>query len=120
MLVLQDQAHFEALFRNPDPIWIPERGPGGIFFVYFTAAWCGPCRKLDKPAIVALCKEVAIPIYICDAEANEYTSGYCGVRKFPSFVAFHVGKQLDTLTSSNTEVVLEWIRSQTAKYLLQK
>jgi thioredoxin-like negative regulator of GroEL len=100
---LDTQQQFEALWFNeldPKP-WI----------VYFTAAWCGPCKRLDLDAIQAAAKDKGIRIYKCDASINEYTSGYCGVRAFPTFLCMKPRAVLKTLKSSNTVDVVEWIRT---------
>ena len=116
---IKNQMHFENLFRNPEPFWIPENSDEKItltrrlsdyrFIVYFTASWCKPCKKLDRDLIVAKAKESFLPIYICDAEENEYTPGFCGVRSFPTFVLFALNKQINTITTSSTDVILKWI-----------
>ena len=38
------------------------------FFVYFTASWCGPCRRLDLDAIEAAAK--ATVIYYLEGRAD--------------------------------------------------
>lgn len=107
---LESQKHFEILFRdlNTEPQSIRESDR--IFIVYFTANWCKPCEKLDKLLITEECKKKGIPIYVCRAEVNDYTAGFCNVRSFPSFSVFrNPGKQLSTITTSSTEKVLAWI-----------
>lgn len=98
---LATQEQYEAL-------WF---GPGTQpFLILFTAAWCKPCKKLDLAAIAAAAAD--IPFYICDATVNNYTPGYCGVRSFPTFLLLRPQKEIGRITSSNTEVVCEWIRHQ--------
>lgn len=102
MKVLETQAEFEALwFSSESCEWI----------VYFTAAWCKPCAKLDLTQIQAAADEKGIDIYKCDETVNEYTSGYCGVRRFPTFVYFKPKAIMNTLQSSNTDDVVKWIQT---------
>lgn len=102
-----DQAHFETLYRDPKAEG--RRVSDTLFIVYFTAAWCSPCKKLDKDLIVAAAKEKDIPIYVCDYVTNEYTVGYCMVNAFPTFVAYRLGKEKNRLASNSTEAVVTWI-----------
>ena len=104
---IADQAHFETLFRDPKAEG--RRISDTLFIVYFTAAWCGPCKKLDRDLIAAAAKDKGIPIYICDYVTNEYTVGYCMVRGFPTFVAFNLGKEKNRLQSNQTEAIITWI-----------
>ena len=104
---IADQQHFEALYRDLKAEG--RRVSDTLFIVYFTAAWCGPCKKLDKDLIVAAAKEKGIPIYICDYVTNEYTVGYCMVNSFPTFVAYRLGKEKNRLASNQTEAVVTWI-----------
>jgi thiol-disulfide isomerase/thioredoxin len=81
------------------------------FLIWFTAAWCKPCKRLDPAAIAAVAAVGGIPFYICDYTVNNYTPGYCGVRAFPTFLMLQPQRELARLTSSSTETVCEWIRN---------
>jgi hypothetical protein len=98
---LTTQAQYEELWfgRGTQP-----------FLIWFTAAWCKPCKKLDHTALAAAAAERGIPFYICDEAINKYTPGYCGVRAFPTFLLLKPQAELGRLTSSNTVTVCEWIR----------
>lgn len=98
---LATQSQFEELWFSNDASrqWI----------VYFTAAWCGPCKLLDTDTIANTAQEKGIPIYKCDETVNDYTSGYCGIRKFPTFVLFNPKKVRDTISSNNTQTIIDWI-----------
>lgn len=97
--LLETQADFEALWTsiNTDP-WI----------VYFTAAWCKACKSID---IEEICKSTNIPVYKCDESQNTYTIGYCGIRKFPTFVCYKPGKIISTCQSNNMDDIFSWIKS---------
>ena len=79
---------------------------------YFTAAWCGPCKRLDLAAIQEAAAEKGIKIYKCDYVVNEYTPGYCSVRAFPTFVCMKPKAIMSTLKSAETAEVVRWIQSQ--------
>jgi hypothetical protein len=102
---IDTQAQFERLWFSTDTD-APSR-----WIVYFTAAWCGPCKRLDLDAIQAAAGEKGIQLYKCDYVVNEYTSGYCGIRAFPSFVCMKPKAIMSTLKSAETAEVIRWIQS---------
>ena len=99
------QEQFEAMWWTKDPESPFQKG----FLIYFTAAWCGPCKKLDQVAIEAAAAALDIPYYKCDESVNKYTSVYCGVRAFPTFQFCKPKTLVGTCTSANTEEVLTWL-----------
>jgi len=103
------QEQFEAMWWTKDPGSEFQKG----FFVYFTAAWCKPCKKIDHAAVEAAVCAKGIPYYICDETVNKYTSGYCNVRKFPTFQFCKPKTLVGSLSSSDTEEILAWISSCT-------
>ena len=75
--------------------------------VYFTASWCGACKRLDLDKIQA--HNTTVVWYKCDIDVNKYTLGYCGLSKIPSFAFIKDGKFLGKFTSSDTDMVIEMI-----------
>lgn len=80
------------------------------FLIWFTAAWCKPCKRLDPVAIAAAAAARGLSFYSCDDTVNNYTAGYCRIRAFPTFLLLRPQKELARFTSSNTEAVCEWIQ----------
>ena len=113
---LIDQAMFEQLWLQPvEPG--PEcyegcRDADNSWIVYFTAAWCGPCKKLDCAELDKVASERNLTIWKCDAVVNDYTAGYCGVKAFPTFMHFRPKKAVSTIQSNNTEEVKRWLSQQ--------
>jgi thioredoxin-like negative regulator of GroEL len=106
MRYLMNQEEFEQLLgRQPVPegTVIPH-----MTVIYFTATWCGACRKLDIPALEAAVPEVNW--LKCDVDQNNYTAGYCGVRSIPTFLIVADKKVVDTYSSSDNFKVETWIR----------
>lgn len=101
------QEEFEQLI-GVQPV--PDNTPVPAFSViYFTAPWCGACRRLNIPAL-----EQALPTVNwlkCDIDQNTYTGGYCGIRAIPTFLIVKNMKVGETLQSTSNEKVEEWIRS---------
>ena len=104
MIPLQTQEQFEQLLgkntsKKPDPIVI----------IKFSATWCGPCRNIDVSALVSLSDKIIW--YECDVDENEYTPGYCGVKTIPAFLAIVNGKPQPLFSNSNTQQIINWIKS---------
>ena len=103
MNVLETQVQFEALWNGPADTkpWV----------IWFTAKWCGPCKRLNADTITQVAVQKGIPIYKCDLDENEYTPGYCGVRSIPYFIYFQPKKVVASLQSSDTVTVVKWLDS---------
>jgi thiol-disulfide isomerase/thioredoxin len=98
---LLSQTQFEELYND--------KSKDQPFIVYFTAAWCGPCRALNMEVIAAAAKARNIPIYKCDYVKNEYTVGYCAITSFPTFLYMKPRKPLSEIKSNITHEVVDWI-----------
>jgi thioredoxin 1 len=77
--------------------------------IYFTATWCGACRRLDLPALEAALPDVNW--LKCDVDQNNYTPGFCGVRSIPSFLIVKNKKVIASLQATTNDKVEEWVRS---------
>ncbi len=102
MEYLMDQLQLETLIgRNPD---VP--APAGATLIYFTATWCGACRRLDMNLLLG--SLATVKFLKCDVDQNNYSPGFCGVRAIPAFMLIRDGKILGSLQSSNTMEVVTW------------
>jgi len=104
MIPLQTQEQFEGLLKSQKADGKPS---DKAVVVYFTAAWCGACKRLQLDYLQSLYKGVVW--YKCDIDENKYTLGYCGLNKIPSFAFIKNGKFLGKVTSSDTETVSDLI-----------
>lgn len=100
---LLTQEQFEILYND--------KTSDKPFIVYFTAAWCGPCKALDVTQIAAAANMRGIPIYKCDYVKNTYTVGYCAVKSFPTFMYMRPRRPLSEIKSNITHEVIGWINS---------
>jgi len=109
MRLLISQVEFEQLIGLQEPE--PGTVLSNVTVVYFTAAWCSACRRLDLPAIEAATP--GVNWLKCDVDANNYTGGYCGIRSIPTFLAIVDKKIVGTIGSSNTQDVIKWVNEKT-------
>jgi len=61
-----------------------------LSFFYFTASWCGPCKKI-APTIEKLSNKLKennknVKIYKIDIDDNEAFSNKCNIRSVPTFL----------------------------------
>ena len=88
----------------------PDAGlPTGPVVVYFTANWCGACRRLDLPRLEASLPQVTF--LKCDVDHNQFSAGYCQVRSIPAFCVIKDQKFVGPYTNSNTDAVIAWVNS---------
>jgi len=96
------QERFEELWNKKD---------SPAVLIWFTASWCGPCRRMDKEALKVAADAAGLLFYVCDITVNDYTPGYCGIQAFPTFMLIKPGEVLGRLTDSNTVSVCNWIKT---------
>lgn len=85
---LKSQEQFET------EIYGVKNGPTYVC-ILFSASWCGPCKKIDKEALISAYPQIVW--YGCDVDENTYTHGYCGLQKVPSFAFIKAGRFVDKL-----------------------
>jgi thioredoxin-like negative regulator of GroEL len=105
MNYLSNQEEFERLIgkiESSEPI--PDKT-----VIYFTASWCGPCQKIDKEILSRSLHD--INFLICDIDKNDYTAGYCGIRKIPTFLIIYKTKIVQSFNSTHTNDIIERINT---------
>jgi len=113
MKLLDSQNDFETMWMA-DPKSAPIDGmrkSDKTFLIYFTANWCGYCRNINLPEVDKAATAKGLTLWKCEYTVNKFTSGYCGVNGFPTFMAFQPKRVVDRLQSSNTEEICRWIQS---------
>jgi thioredoxin-like negative regulator of GroEL len=100
MIPLQTQEEFEILYK--------ETKLSSPVLIYFTANWCGACKKINWEFIQT--EFPGLTIYKCDVDENTYTPGFCEVRSIPHMLMMQPSKALDSILSSDTAKVAAWIK----------
>ena len=72
--------------------------------IYFTAKWCGPCKRIDSAGMAKSRPDIAW--FKCDVDAFEYTATYCNVSSIPSFMAIIDGKPLPLVDATDLKGLL--------------
>jgi thiol-disulfide isomerase/thioredoxin len=103
MTHLETQEEFESLLK-----W--KQGDPEVVIIYFTAKWCGPCKAVRLFDIIKS-TPANIKWYVCDIDENDYTAGYCGVSKIPSWLAVVKGRHQPLMTSGDYNTVVSWAKS---------
>ena len=113
MRTFDTQLEFEAYWNGSADVVKPAgfRSTDKAFFVYFTATWCGACKRLDLEAVEAAAKSVDIPLWKVEQTVNDYTAGYCNVRSLPTFIFVKPKQIVSNISSSNTDAVISWMKS---------
>ena len=107
LMLLPSHEAFEALYKPAKPLTEP-------VLLYFTASWCGACKKIDWGFLLE--EFPTLKILKCDIDQNKYTPGFCGVRAIPSFLWIpKEGGVRGPLQSSDTAKVATWIQSNLVK-----
>ena len=72
---------------------------------YFTAEWCGPCKK-TRP-IVEEMKREGFEFQIIDADYEQLLVKRFGIKSVPTFILFENEKEVDRITGAKTREELQ-------------
>jgi thioredoxin-like negative regulator of GroEL len=97
----------QRLGRVPMPIGAPTFPSTTV--LYFTAGWCGACKRLDMVALEA--QNPTIEWLKCDVDKTPDVMGYCQVRAIPSFVLLKGGRAIGPFQHNQNEAVAAWLRA---------
>jgi thiol-disulfide isomerase/thioredoxin len=72
---------------------------------YFTAEWCGPCKK-TRPIVEEMKKE-GFQFQIIDADYEQLLVKRFGIKSVPTFILFENEKEVARITGAKTKEELE-------------
>ncbi len=86
----------------------------GLVILYFTAAWCGPCKQLS-PIIEKVAADYAakgVTMVKIDVDENKFIAAQFRVQSIPTVYAMHGGQPVADLTQARTEPQLTQLLEQ--------
>ena len=121
MEYLDEQLEFERLIGRGTgdgdgvvaanaPLTVPtKKDVSGSTVVYFTATWCGPCKRLAPKVAELVAQNPQIRWLKVDVDRNNYTATYCNVKAIPSFMAIQDTKILGQVQVSDGNALADWL-----------
>lgn len=82
----------------------------GRFIVWFTAAWCGPCQRMDKVFLEDAAKAKKLTLYYSDETVNPDLAVLYNITRYPTFCLFSGKDIVSTKASSDATRVMMWIK----------
>ncbi len=74
---------------------------------YFTADWCGPCKKV-RPIVEELNRDQAdIKFQIIDVDSEGELARKFQIQSIPTFVLIEDGEEMDRIVGAKTKTDLE-------------
>ena len=74
---------------------------------YFTADWCGPCKKV-RPIVEELSRDQSdVKFQIIDVDSEGELARRFEVKSIPTFILIEDGNQINRITGAQTKTDLE-------------
>jgi len=105
MIHLTTLEQFDILWRGAGP---------KKFLIWFSAAWCGPCQRMDKKLLEETAKEANLPFYYSDFVVNEEIATRCNITRFPTFAVCTPGEIIATNADSDTIRIVLFLKRNKA------
>ena len=77
----------------------------GTGVIQFSAAWCGPCKRL-KPTLTSACKERNLPLLYVDVDEFSELADQYRVQKLPTVMIVKTAQELARFEGSNLEQIV--------------
>lgn len=80
--------------------------PQKVTCLYFSASWCGPCKKI-YPVVEKLSKEFEEQILFIKVDVDTYEdlSEECEINAMPTFIFYRNQKQVDKFEGADEETL---------------
>ena len=86
-----------------------------VIFIKFTATWCGPCKKVSP--VYESCAEQNSDHTFYEIDIDDFSDLQDGenVSSIPYFIAYYNGNKIDSLSGSNKESLVEFVKTNIDK-----
>jgi thioredoxin 1 len=74
--------------------------------LYFTAAWCGPCRMF-KPTLQEVTSQLGVPTQIIDVDSSTELVQQYSITGVPTTIVFQDGQQVHRSTGAMSKQQLQ-------------
>ena len=89
-----------------------------VYFLYFTATWCGPCKRI-APTFNRLIEKVKhlVDIVIVDADEGSDICSSLKVRGYPSFLSYVNGEMAESMIGADDDELLAFFKATISRLL---
>lgn len=93
-----------------DEFAVRKRETKGPLVVWYSAAWCVPCQKMEKPLLSSVAEEFGITLLYCDQTVVPEVFHEAEIRQMPTFICYVDGVEVARRLSADTAKVCMWMR----------
>lgn len=85
--------------------------------LWFSAKWCGPCQRMDKPTLKSEADSLGFPLYYVDIETVPQLAEQFEIKSLPTFVLTNSQGQVDARRmNADTTKICQWMRQLAKQY----
>lgn len=77
--------------------------------IWYSATWCGPCRRIDAAAVETAATKAGITFAHCDVDRVSMAVHLHSINRIPTFVLFREDREIARIGSSDTAEITAWI-----------
>ena len=84
--------------------------------LWFSASWCGPCQKMEKPTLKSEADSLGFPLYYVDIETVPQLAEQFEIMSLPTFVVTNSqGQEEARRMNADTAKICMWMRQLAKK-----
>lgn len=79
--------------------------------IWYSAHWCGPCRRINAVTIEAAATKAGIAFAHCDVDKVSMAVHIHSISRIPTFILFRDGREIARIGSADTAEIVAWIQA---------